>query len=132
GYDIGYEQGFADGEADYWAGYDEGYSKGYSYGEDLGYERGYQIGFWDGEEEASGAYFIIAQDNYDQGYLEGYAQGRADCLNELYVGSINSNVYHYPWCIWAQRIYPENEIWFTSPEDARSHGYRPCKVCNPP
>lgn len=51
---------------------------------------------------------------------------------QMYVGSINSNIYHYPWCEWAQKINPENEIWFDSPEDAQAHGYRPCKVCNPP
>lgn len=136
GYDIGYEQGFADGEADYWAGYDEGYNKGHSDGESFGYDRGYQIGFWAGEDEASGAYSTIAQDNYDQGYFEGYAQGRADALAEIpstrFVGSINSDVYHYPWCIWAKKILPENEVWFDSVEEAQAAGYRPCKVCNPP
>lgn len=50
----------------------------------------------------------------------------------IYVGSINSNIYHYPDCRYAQRIKPENEIWFSSPEDAKAHGYRPCKVCKPP
>jgi len=49
-----------------------------------------------------------------------------------YVGSINSDVYHYPDCRYAQRIKPENEIWFTSVADAKAHGYRACKVCNPP
>lgn len=49
-----------------------------------------------------------------------------------FVGSINSNKYHYPSCQWAQRIYAENEIWFSSSEDARNHGYVPCKVCSPP
>lgn len=50
----------------------------------------------------------------------------------VYVGSINSDVYHYPTCTYAQRIYPENQIWFSSPADARARGYRPCKVCRPP
>lgn len=50
----------------------------------------------------------------------------------LYVGSINSNIYHYPDCIWAQKIKPENEIWFFTANDADAHGYRPCKVCDPP
>ena len=51
---------------------------------------------------------------------------------KVFVGSINSNKYHYPDCTWAKKIHPENEIWFSSSEDARSHGYVPCKVCNPP
>lgn len=49
-----------------------------------------------------------------------------------FVGSTKSNKYHYPSCQWAQKIKPSNEIWFTSSEDARAHGYVPCKVCNPP
>lgn len=49
-----------------------------------------------------------------------------------FVGSIKSNKYHYPWCKWAKKISPQNEIWFSSSEDARAHGYVPCKVCNPP
>ena len=49
-----------------------------------------------------------------------------------YVGSVNSNVYHYPWCSHAKRIKPENEIWFIDENDAKSKGYRPCLVCSPP
>jgi outer membrane biogenesis lipoprotein LolB len=49
-----------------------------------------------------------------------------------YVGSINSDKYHYPDCEWAQKIKPENEVWFSSPEEARKAGYKPCKVCSPP
>jgi micrococcal nuclease len=57
----------------------------------------------------------------------------SDTLAEkVFVGSIKSNKYHYPSCEWAQKIKPENEIWFSSSADARSHGYVPCKVCNPP
>lgn len=50
----------------------------------------------------------------------------------VFVGSIKSDKYHYPWCSAAQRIKPENEIWFSSSEDARAHGYVPCKICHPP
>jgi len=50
----------------------------------------------------------------------------------LYVGSINSNKYHYPSCRYAQQIYPENEIWFSSAAEAQARGYIPCKVCRPP
>lgn len=49
-----------------------------------------------------------------------------------YVGSVNSNVYHYPWCSHAKRIKPENKIWFIDENDAKSKGYRPCLVCSPP
>jgi hypothetical protein len=51
---------------------------------------------------------------------------------KVFVGSVKSNKYHYPDCVWAKKILPENEIRFTSSQDARAHGYVPCKVCNPP
>lgn len=50
----------------------------------------------------------------------------------MFVGSVKSNKYHYPSCEWGQKISPANEIWFSSSEDARAHGYVPCKVCRPP
>ncbi len=49
-----------------------------------------------------------------------------------FVGSVNSNIYHYPSCPWAQKIKPQNLITFSSAQDAVNHGYRPCNVCNPP
>lgn len=49
-----------------------------------------------------------------------------------FVGSINSNKYHYLSCEWVNRIYPENKIWFSSPEEAQEAGYVPCKACCPP
>jgi micrococcal nuclease len=49
-----------------------------------------------------------------------------------FVGSVNSDKYHYASCRWAGEIYPENEIWFSSTDDAHAHGYVPCKVCTPP
>jgi len=48
-----------------------------------------------------------------------------------YVGSVNSNKYHYPDCQWAEKIKPENEIWFSDKEEAEAAGYVPCKVCSP-
>ena len=49
-----------------------------------------------------------------------------------YVGSINSDVYHYLWCSYVKNIKEENKIYFSSSQEARSAGYRPCKVCKPP
>jgi hypothetical protein len=51
---------------------------------------------------------------------------------QQFVGSKNSDVYHYPSCTWAQRIKASNQIWFSSSQDARNHGYRPCEICHPP
>lgn len=58
-------------------------------------------------------------------FLEAKTEGQ-------FVGSINSDVYHYPSCTYAKKIKPENQIWFTDADDAVRHGYRPCSVCNPP
>ena len=49
-----------------------------------------------------------------------------------FVGSKNSNVYHYPWCSEAQKIKPENLVKFNTAADAQKMGYRPCEVCKPP
>lgn len=49
-----------------------------------------------------------------------------------YVGSTKSDKYHYPECRWAGKISPENEIWFSSSQDAKSKGYVSCGVCHPP
>jgi micrococcal nuclease len=49
-----------------------------------------------------------------------------------FVGSLKSNKYHYESCKWAEKISPENEIWFADSNDARRHGYLPCGVCEPP
>lgn len=51
---------------------------------------------------------------------------------QTYVGSKKSDVYHYPSCHYVDNIKPENLISFSSPEEAQSAGYRPCKGCNPP
>jgi len=48
-----------------------------------------------------------------------------------YVGSIESDKYHYPSCTWAEKILKENEIWFNSEEEAQQQGYKPCGVCKP-
>lgn len=49
-----------------------------------------------------------------------------------FVGSIESNKYHYPDCRYAEKILPENQIWFEDVADALAHGYEPCGVCKPP
>jgi len=49
-----------------------------------------------------------------------------------FIGSFESNKYHYPGCQWALKINPANEIRFTGSQDARNQGYVPCKECSPP
>jgi hypothetical protein len=53
-------------------------------------------------------------------------------IDYKYVGSKNSNKYHYPTCRAAQRIKPGNLVTFKSTQEAKAAGYVPCKVCKPP
>lgn len=48
-----------------------------------------------------------------------------------YAASRNSNVFHYIWCHYVNRIKPSNLILFTTREQAIASGRRPCKVCSP-
>jgi hypothetical protein len=70
----------------------------------------------------------------DQSSADGSLASANNLASEemLFVGSIKSNKYHHPSCSAAKRIKPENEIWFSSSQDARSHGYVPCGICHPP
>lgn len=52
--------------------------------------------------------------------------------DDQYVGSVNSDKYHYPLCRWAKKILPKNEVWFRDKDHAAEYGYVACKVCRPP
>ncbi len=43
-----------------------------------------------------------------------------------FVGSVNSNKYHWPDCPWAKKIAPQNQIWFSSETEAQAVGYVRC------
>ena len=45
---------------------------------------------------------------------------------EMFVGSSNSNKYHWPNCSFAKRISEENQIWFSSEKEAQDTGYIRC------
>jgi hypothetical protein len=47
----------------------------------------------------------------------------------LYVGSKNSDHYHYRWCAGADRINAENKIYFSSARQAKEAGYEPAGNC---
>lgn len=57
--------------------------------------------------------------------------GYCRTLETAYVGSVNSNKYHKPFCRWAKKINPENLVSFETENDAAQKGYVPCKVCRP-
>lgn len=48
-----------------------------------------------------------------------------------YIGSIDSDKYHYPTCRHAKTILSKNETWFDTVEEAKANGYSPCGVCKP-
>jgi len=43
-----------------------------------------------------------------------------------FVGSINSNKYHWPNCSSAKKIAEKNQIWFSSEAEAQAAGYIRC------
>jgi methylphosphotriester-DNA--protein-cysteine methyltransferase len=49
-----------------------------------------------------------------------------------FVGSKNSDKYHFPDCKWAKKISPKNLVTFKTAQEAVKAGYVPCKVCKPP
>lgn len=48
-----------------------------------------------------------------------------------YLGSRNTKIFCFPTCQAARRIHEANRMTFHNLEEARSHGYRPCKRCSP-
>lgn len=48
-----------------------------------------------------------------------------------FVGNKKSKKFHYPDCKYAKKMKKENQIWFSSIEEAEKAGYQPCKVCKP-
>ena len=44
----------------------------------------------------------------------------------IFVGSINSNKYHWPNCSSAKKIAEKNQIWFSSEAEAQAAGYIRC------
>ncbi len=49
-----------------------------------------------------------------------------------FVGSKNSDKYHYKTCAWAKKISSSNLVTFKKVTEAKKVGYRACRVCKPP
>lgn len=54
---------------------------------------------------------------------------RSNWSSGAYLGSSESDKYHDYECRAAKNILPENEVWFSSEEDAQSAGYSRCGIC---
>ena len=46
----------------------------------------------------------------------------------IIVASKKGEKYHWPWCAWAEKIKPENQVWFNSEAEAQKAGYQPCSA----
>ena len=76
-------------------------------------------------------------DEADLGRDGGYSEHSASLMTTQeepeagFVGSSTSKKYHLPDCRYAQKIKPENRIYFQSENEAKGQGYTPCKSCHP-
>ena len=53
-------------------------------------------------------------------------------LASSYKGNLNSGIFHYYSCKWAQKIHPNNVVHLDSRREAiEVYHLRPCKVCRP-
>ena len=50
---------------------------------------------------------------------------------ERFLGNIALGIYHLPTCDWANRISAKNRVGFSTTSEARSHGFKPCRICSP-
>lgn len=55
-----------------------------------------------------------------------YRESENDAIQGIFVGSISSDKYHHPDCPWAKKISVENQVWFSSEQEAREAGYVKC------
>jgi hypothetical protein len=58
-------------------------------------------------------------------------QTKTDASAYAFVGSNESNKYHYPSCRFAKKIKAENLIGWDTIAEAEAAGYEPCGVCHP-
>ena len=69
---------------------------------------------------------ILASEGLDPDALEGAAR-----RGERLLASSTTHIVCWPTCRNAKRIQPRNQVPFRSLREARTAGYRPCKVCRP-
>lgn len=57
--------------------------------------------------------------------------GSGSTVRQTYIGNKSSKKFHLPSCTGVRSMKEKNKITFGSRKDAVSHGYVPCKICNP-
>lgn len=84
------------------------------------------------ESQAAGiSTFFTANSAQDQSTADAQNQPNEINTNQnknqgQFVASKSGAVYHWPWCSWAQKIKPENQVWFTTEQEAQAAGYKRC------
>jgi O-6-methylguanine DNA methyltransferase len=69
---------------------------------------------------------VLTAEGLDLDRLESFAR-----QGIRYLGSDTTRIFCMPTCRHARRVMPKHEMRFGSEDDARSAGYRPCKICRP-
>jgi O-6-methylguanine DNA methyltransferase len=69
---------------------------------------------------------VLAREGVEPAELERLAQAGI-----RYTGSDTTRIYCFPTCRHARRTSLRHSVPFTSAEEAREAGYRPCRVCRP-
>ena len=69
---------------------------------------------------------VLGVEGIDTGALE-----RLAVSGVRYTGSDTTHIYCYPSCRHARRTMARHEVRFRNAEEARSAGYRPCRICRP-
>ena len=90
------------------------------------------VGFWGIEIVETSPETTAAETSAAETTVTETTQAPETTASGYFVGSKNSDVYHYPDCASAKKIKPGNLVSFNSVEEAKTAGYRPCKNCNPP
>jgi O-6-methylguanine DNA methyltransferase len=69
---------------------------------------------------------ILSEEGVDPIELERLAQRHV-----RYIGSDTTHIFCFPTCRHARRVTGRHKVTFTSEDQAREMGYRPCKICRP-
>jgi len=56
---------------------------------------------------------------------------RTEIAEYKYVASALKEPFHYPTCMWAEKIIESNLVGFKTRQEALDYGRLPCKVCQP-
>ena len=107
--------------------YKQSAKQSYAEGESVGYDSGYDDGYKDGSKSKLGSF---ADKNSTASTSSGNTGATRDtAIAYSYIGNKRTKKYHYPFCSYLPDN--NNQIVFSSAEEAEAQGYDPCRRCNP-